>query len=82
MLGARNSSQIDEFFTRERERLEILDVYYISSSYYGLTRPCIRDNSDRIILLKLTIKDVHCMYRDIGGYDMKIDEFKEKCRKA
>ena len=29
-LGARNCSQIDEFFTRERQ--EDLDVYYISQS--------------------------------------------------
>ena len=32
MLGARNSSQIDEFFTRGRH--EDLDVYYISQSYF------------------------------------------------
>ena len=30
MLGAKNSSQIDEFFTRGRH--EDLDVYYISQS--------------------------------------------------
>ena len=33
MLGARNSSQIDEFFTRGRH--EDLDVYYISQSYFA-----------------------------------------------
>ena len=26
--------------------------------------------------------DVESMYEDIGGYDMKHDEFKETCRKA
>ena len=36
MLGARNSSQIDEFFTRGRHKN--LDVYYISQSYFGLPR--------------------------------------------
>ena len=36
MLGSRNSSQIDEFFTRERH--EILTVFYISQSYFGLAR--------------------------------------------
>ena len=40
MLGARNSSQIDEFFTRGRH--EDLDVYYISQSYLGLPRQIIR----------------------------------------
>ena len=34
MLGARNSSQIDEFFTRGRH--ENLDVSYISQRYFGL----------------------------------------------
>ena len=34
MLGARNSSQKDEFFTRARH--EDLDVYYISQSYFAL----------------------------------------------
>ena len=31
LLGTRNSSQIDQFFTRGRH--EDLDVYYISQSY-------------------------------------------------
>ena len=34
MLGAKNSSQKDEFFTRGRH--EDLDVYYISESFFGL----------------------------------------------
>ena len=33
MLGARNSSQMDELFTRGRH--EDLDVYYNSQSYFG-----------------------------------------------
>ena len=33
MLGAKNSSQIDEFFNRGRH--EDLDVYYISQSYFA-----------------------------------------------
>ena len=48
MLGAKNSSQIDEFFTRGRH--EDLDVYYISQSYFALPRQCIKNNSDRLIL--------------------------------
>ena len=36
MLGARNSFQKDEFFTRGKR--EKLDVYYISQSYFGLPR--------------------------------------------
>ena len=80
MLGARNSSQIDEFFTRGRH--EDLDVYYISQSYFALPRQSIRNNSDILILFKQTLRDVQSMYYDIGAYDMKYDEFKEMCHKA
>ena len=80
MLGAKNSSQIDEFFTRGRH--EDLDVYYISQSYFALPRQSVRNNSDRLILFKQTLRDVQSMYYDIGAYDMKYDEFKEMCHKA
>ena len=80
MLGAKNSSQIDEFFTRGRH--EDLDVYYISQSYFALPRQSIRNNSDRLILFKQTLRDVQSMYYDNGAYDMKYDEFKEMCHKA
>ena len=80
MLGAKNSSQIDEFFTRGR--LEDLDVYYISQSYFALPRQDIRNNSDRLILFKQTLRDVQSMYQDIGAFDMIYDEFKEMCRVA
>ena len=77
MLGAKNSSQIDEFFTRGRH--EDLDVYYISQSYFGLPRQSIRNNSDRLILFKQTLKDVQSMYYDIGAYDMNIMMNSKKC---
>ena len=80
LLGAKNSSQIDEFFTRGRH--EDLDVYYISHSYFALPRQSIRNNSDRLILFKQTLRDVQSMYYDIGAYDMKYDEFKQMCHKA
>ena len=54
MLGARNSCQIDEFFTRGRH--EDLDVYYISQSYFALPRQSNRNNSDRLILFKQTLR--------------------------
>ena len=80
MLGAKNSSRIDEFFTRGRH--EDLDVYYISQSYFALPRQSIRNNSDRLFLFKQTLRDVQSMYYDIGAYDMKYDEFKEMCHKT
>ena len=80
MLGAKNSSQIDEFFTRGRH--EDLDVYYISQSYFALPRQSVRNNSDRLILFKQTLRNVQSMYYDIGAYDMNYDEFKQMCHKA
>ena len=80
MLGAKNSSQVDEFFTRGRH--EDLDVYYISQSYFVLPRQSIRNNSDRLILFRQALGDVQSMYYDIGAYDMNYDEFKLMCHKA
>ena len=68
MLGARSSSQKDEFFTRGRH--EDLDVFYISQSYFGLPRQSIRNNTDRLIKFKQTLRDVQSMYHDIGAFDM------------
>ena len=69
MLGARNSSQTDELFTKGRH--EDLDVYYISQSYFALPRQSIRNNSDRLILFKQTLRDVQSMFYGIGAFDMK-----------
>ena len=80
MLGAKNSTQIDDFFTRGSN--EDLDVYYISQSYFGLPRQSIRNISDRLILFKQTLRDVQSVYYDIGAFDMLYDELKEMCRVA
>ena len=80
MLGARNSSQKDDFFTRGRH--EDLDVHYNSQSYFGLPRQSIRHNSDTLILFKETLRDVQSVYQDIGAFDKKSDDFKEICRVA
>ena len=75
MLGAQNCSQIDECFTRGRHK--DLDVYYISQSYFVLPRQSIRNNNDRLILFKQTLRDVQSLYYDIGAYDMKYDIYEE-----
>ena len=80
MLGAQNSSQKNDFYTRGRH--EDLEVYYISQSYFALPRQSIRNHFDRLILFKQTLKDVQSMYYDIGDYDMEYDEFKEMRHKA
>ena len=80
MLGAENSSLIDEFFTRGRH--EDLDVYCIIQSYFALPRQSIGNNSDRLILFKKTLRDVQSVYYDIGAHYMIYDEFKQMCHKA
>ena len=80
MLGVRNSSQMDDFCTRGRH--ENIDVFYNSQSSFSSLRQSIRNNSDRLILFKQTLKDVQSMYYDIGVYDMIFSEFKELCDKA
>ena len=71
---------IDPFFTRGRHNL--CDVYYLSQSYFDLPKRTIRNNSNIIILFQQTLKDVEHIYRDIAGFDMSYDEFKELCREA
>ena len=80
MLGARNSSQMNEFHTRGKH--EDLSVFYVSLSCFGLPRQSIRKNSDRLILFKQTLRDVQSMDNDIVACYMKYGEFKEMCHKA
>ena len=63
MLGARNSSQIHEVFTRGKH--EALNVCHISRSYFILRRQSIRENSDRKLLSKQTLGDVESLYKDM-----------------
>ena len=69
-----NQKLIDPFFTRGRHN--DLDVYYLSQSYFNLTKRTIRNNSNIIILFQQTLKVVEHIYRDIAGFDIAYDEFK------
>ena len=42
----------------------------------------IRNNSNKIILFNQTLKDIEHIYRDVAGYDMNYDEFKDFYRKS
>ena len=75
-----NQKLIVPFFTRGRHN--DLDVYYLSQSYFDLSKRTIRNNSIIIILFQQTLKDVEHIYRDIAGFDMSNDEFKSLCREA
>ena len=75
-----NQKLIDPFFSRGRHN--DLDVYYLSQSYFDLPKRTIRNNSNIIILFQQTLKDVEHIYRDIAGFLMSYEEFKELCREA
>ena len=80
ILGSSNSRFIDQFFIRGRHNN--LDIYYLSQSYFDLPKRTIRNNSKKIILFNQTLKDIEYIYRDVAGYVMTYDEFKELCRKS
>ena len=80
ILGSSNSRFIDQFFIRGRHNN--LNIYYLSQSYFDLPKRTIRNNSNKIILFNQTLKDIEHIYRDVAGYDMNYDEFKELCRKS
>ena len=80
ILGSSNSRFIDQFCIRGRHNN--LDIYYLSQSYFDLPKRTIRNNSDKIILFNQTLKDFEHIYRDVAGYDMNYDVFKDLCRKS
>ena len=80
ILGSTNSKFIDQFFIRGRHNN--LDIYYLSQSYFDLPKRTKRNNSNKIILFNQTLKDLEHIYRDVAGYDMNYDEFKDLCRKS
>ena len=79
ILGSSNSRFIDQFFIRGRHNN--LDICYLSQSYFDLPKRTIGNNSNKIILFNQTLKDIEHIDRDVAGYDMNYDEFKELCRK-
>ena len=42
----------------------------------------LRNNSKITYLLQQTLKDIEHIYRDIAGFDMSYDEFKNLCRET
>ena len=62
--------------------MEIKMFIILTGAFFGLPRQSLRNNSDRLILFKKTLRDVQSMYYDIGAYDMKYDEYTELCSLA
>ena len=71
---------IDSFLTRGSHNN--LDVYYLSQSHFDLPKRTIRINSNIILLFQQTVEDVEHIYREIAGFDMSYEEFKELCRNS
>ena len=80
ILGSSNSRFIDQFFIRGRHNN--FDIYYLSQSYFDLPKRTIRNNCNKSILFNQTLRDIEHIYRDVAGYDMNYDEFKELCKKS
>ena len=80
ILGSSNCRFIDQFFIRGRHNN--LDIYYLSQSFFDLPKRTIRNIGNKFILFNQTLKDIEHIYRDVAGYDMNYDEFKEICRKS
>ena len=80
ILGSTNSRYIDQYFIRGRHNN--LDIYCLSQSYFDLPKRGIRNNSNEIIVFNQNLRDIEILYRDVAGYDMSYDEFKEVCRKS
>ena len=66
---------IDQFFIRGRHNN--IDIYYRSQFCFDLPKRSIRNNSQKIFLFNQTLKYIENIYRDVGGYDMSYDEFRQ-----
>ena len=53
-LGSSNSKYMDQFFIRGRHNN--LDIYYLSQSYFDLTKRTIRKNSNKLFLFNQTFE--------------------------
>ena len=72
MLLSKQESNIDLFFTRGRHNN--IDIYYIFQSFFHLPKNTIRNNSNKIILFKQTLRDIILLFHDIAGLDMNLEE--------
>ena len=80
MLGSNEAKEIGAFFTRCR--YQILDIYYISQSWYELPKNNIRNNCSRIVLFPQSLKDITMIYNDISGLHTCFSEWRNACQEA
>ena len=78
MLLSKQESNIDLIFTRGRHN--VIDIYYISRKYFHLPKITIRNNFNKFILFKQTLRDIILLFHDLAGLDTKLEEWKKLCR--
>ena len=76
MLLSKEESNIDLIFTRGRH--SNIDIYYISQSYFYLSKITFRNISKRNILFQPNLRDIILLFFDIAGLDMTLEEWKAK----
>ena len=79
-LGTSNIKYIALFFIRGRQKN--LEICCLSQFYFDLPKRTLRHKGNKNILFNQTLKDIENIYRDVGGYDMSYDEFKQLCRNS
>ena len=80
ILGSSNSRLVDQYFIRGQH--SDLEFYYLSQFSFDLPKRTVKKSSNKIFLFNQTLKDIEHIYRNVSGYDMSYDEFKEFCRKS
>ena len=60
----------------------MLDIYCLSQSFFDISGRAMGNKSNQLILLNQTTKDTGNIYREVGVYDMRYDDFKFLCRKS
>ena len=80
ILGSSNIRYIDQFYMRGRHNT--WEVFYLSEFYFVLQKRTFRNNSHKIVLFNQTFKVIGKLYRDVGGYDMSYDEYKQLFRET
>ena len=80
MLLSKQESNIALFFTRGRHN--IINVYYISQSYFHIPKNSIRKKSNKIILFKQTLREIILLFHDMVGLDLNLEEWTPLCCKA
>lgn len=73
-------NKMRDYFLRGRHNKN--SVFYLSQSFFKVSKHCIRDNVNLYILFKHGNKNLESFYKDEVDTDMTLKEFKEFCNKA